>query len=50
LKKVQDALKQLSDVQIFNKGQEIFTKKNEVASIEQSITSNKSIYETLGDY
>jgi uncharacterized protein YPO0396 len=47
LKKVQDALKQLSDVQIFNKGQEIFTKKNEVATIEQSITSNKSIYETL---
>jgi uncharacterized protein YPO0396 len=48
LKKVQDALKQLSDVQIFNKGQEIFTKKNEVASIEQSIRSNKSIYEPLG--
>jgi uncharacterized protein YPO0396 len=48
LKKVQDALKQLSDVQIFNKGQEIFTKKNEVATIEQSIRSNKSIYEPLG--
>ncbi|MEI6582910.1 MAG: SbcC/MukB-like Walker B domain-containing protein [Chitinophagia bacterium] len=46
--KVQDALKQLSDVQIFNKGQEIFTKKNEVATIEQSIRSNKSIYEPLG--
>lgn len=48
LKKVQDALKQLSDVQIFNKGQEIFNKKNEVATIEQSIRSNKSIYEPLG--
>jgi uncharacterized protein YPO0396 len=48
LKKVQEALKQLSDVQIFNKGQEIFTKKNEVATIEQSIRSNKSIYEPLG--
>ena len=48
VKKVQDALKQLSDVQIFNKGQEIFTKKNEVATIEQSIRSNKSIYEPLG--
>ena len=41
-------MKQLSDVQIFNKGQEIFTKKNEVATIEQSIRSNKSIYEPLG--
>jgi uncharacterized protein YPO0396 len=48
LKKVQDALKQLSEIQIFNKGQEIFTKKNEVGSIEQSIRSNKSIYEPLG--
>lgn len=48
LKKVQDALKLLSDVQIFNKGQEIFTKKNELATIEQSIRSNKSIYEPLG--
>jgi uncharacterized protein YPO0396 len=48
LKKVQEALKQVSDVQIFNKGQEIFTKKNEVGTIEQSIRSNKSIYETLG--
>lgn len=48
LKKVQEALKQLSDVQIFNKGQEIFTKKNEVGTIEQSIRSNKSIYEPLG--
>jgi uncharacterized protein YPO0396 len=48
LKKVQDALKQLSDVQILNKGQEIFTQKNEVAKIEQSIRSNKSIYEPLG--
>lgn len=48
LKKVQDALKQLSDVQIFNKGQEIFTKNNEVTTIEQSIRSNKSIYEPLG--
>ncbi len=47
LKKVQDALKQLSD-EIFNKGQEIFTKKNEVGTIEQSIRSNKSIYEPLG--
>ncbi|MCG9879688.1 MAG: AAA family ATPase [Bacteroidia bacterium] len=46
--KVQDALKQLSDVQIFNKGQEIFTKKNEVTKIEQSIRSNKSIYGPLG--
>lgn len=48
LKKVQDALKQLSEVQIFNKGQEIFNKKNEVGTIEQSIRSNKSIYEPLG--
>lgn len=48
LKRVQDALKQLSDVQIFNNGQEIFTKKNELATIEQSIRSNKSIYEPLG--
>lgn len=48
LKNVQDVLKQLSDVHIFNKGQEIFTKKNEVGTIEQSIRSNKSIYEPLG--
>ncbi|MHB1278410.1 MAG: ATP-binding protein [Bacteroidia bacterium] len=48
LKKVQDDLKQLSDVLIFNKGQEIFTKKNEVGTIEQSIRSNKSIYDPLG--
>ncbi len=48
LKKVQDALKQLSEIQIFNKEQEIFTKKNEVGTIEQSIRSNKSIYEPLG--
>lgn len=48
LKKVQADLKQLSDAQIFNKGQEIFNKKNEVATIEQSIRSNKSIYEPLG--
>lgn len=48
LKKVQDALNQLSKVQIFDKEQEIFTKKNEVGSIEQSIRSNKSIYEPLG--
>lgn len=48
LKKVQEALKQLSDVHIFNKGQEIFSKKNEVGTIEQSIRSNKSIYEPLG--
>lgn len=48
LKKVQDALNQLSKVQIFDKEQEIFIKKNELATIEQSIRSNKSIYEPLG--
>ncbi|MBK9224671.1 MAG: AAA family ATPase [Flavobacterium sp.] len=48
LKKIQDALNQLSKVQIFDKEQEIFTKKNEVGTIEQSIRSNKSIYEPLG--
>lgn len=48
LKKVQDALNQLSKVQIFDKEEEIFTKKNEVGTIEQSIRSNKSIYEPLG--
>lgn len=48
LKKVQDALNKLSKVQIFDKEQEIFTKKNEVGAIEQSIRSNKSIYEPLG--
>lgn len=48
LKNVQEALRQLSDVQIFNKGQEIFTNKSEVGTIEQSIRSNKSIYEPFG--
>jgi uncharacterized protein YPO0396 len=48
LKQVQDALKRLSEIQIFNKGQEIFNKKNEVYTIDQSIRSNKSIYETFG--
>ena len=48
LKKVQDDLNNLSKVQIFEKEQEIFTKKNEVGTIEQSIRSNKSIYEPLG--
>lgn len=48
LNKVQEALNQLSKVQIFDKEQEIFTKKNEVGTLEQSIRSNKSIYEPLG--
>src|SRR5690606_30911427 len=49
LSKVQADLKQLSDVDIFNKGQEIFNKKSEVGSIEQSVKNNKAIYEPFGD-
>jgi len=48
LKKVKDALNQLSKVQIYDKEQEIFTKKNEVGTIEQLIKSNKSIYDPSG--
>jgi len=48
LKKVQADLSQLSAVEMFNKSQEIFTKKNVVGTIDQSIRSNKSIYEPLG--
>lgn len=48
LKKVQDDLNNLSKVQIFEKEQQIFTKKIEVGKIEQSIRSDKSIYEPLG--
>lgn len=47
LKKVQDDLNQLSKVYIYDKEQEIFTKKNDVGSIQQSIRSNKSICETM---
>ncbi|MCA5004950.1 ATP-binding protein [Sphingobacterium bovistauri] len=49
LKKVQTNLKQLVEVDIFNKGQEIFTKKNEIKNIEQSVKSNKDIIEPFGD-
>lgn len=49
LRKVQADLKQLSDVQIFDKGQEIFNKKNGIGNIEQSIRNNISIFEPFGD-
>lgn len=49
LKKVQTDLKQLAEVDIFNKGQEIFTKKNEIENIEQSVKSNKIIIEPFRD-
>ena len=49
LKKVQTYLKQLAEVDIFNKGQEIFTQKNEIENIEQSVKGNKAIIEPFGD-
>lgn len=49
LKKVQTNLKQLVEVDIFNKGQEIFTKKNEIENIEQYVKSNKAIIEPFGN-
>lgn len=49
LKKVKVDLKQLSEVDIFNKGQEIFSKKSEIGSIEQSVKNNKAIVEPFGD-
>lgn len=49
LKKVQTDLKQLSEVDIFNKGQEIFNKNNEIENIGQSVKNNKSIIELFGD-
>ena len=42
LGKVQSDLKQLSDVEIFNKGQEIFNKKNSIDDIEKGISENKN--------
>ncbi len=48
LKKVKDNLKQLSDVEIPNKRQEIFNKQYNVGTFEKSISINKTIYEPLG--
>ena len=49
LGKVQADLKQLSEVDIFNKGQEIFKNKTEAENIEKTIKSNKAISEPLGN-
>ncbi|MET3731715.1 ATP-binding protein [Moheibacter stercoris] len=45
LGKVQKDLKQLSEVDIFNKGQDIFKKKQQVENVEKTIKDNKAIVE-----
>lgn len=48
LGKVQSDLKQLSDVEIFNKGQEIFNKKKSIDDIEKGISENKNTIQITG--
>jgi len=48
LEKVQSDLKQLSEVEIFKKGQEIFKKGQQVEDVEKVIQANKVIFEPLG--
>ncbi len=49
LEKVQSDLKQLSEVDIFNKGEMIYKKKLQVEDIEKVIQANKTIFEPLED-
>lgn len=48
LTKVQADLKQLSEVDIFNKGQEIFKKNKNIEDVEQEINENKKIIQITG--
>ena len=48
LGKVQSDLKQLSDVEIFNKGQENFNKKKSIDDIEKGISENKNTIQITG--
>ena len=48
LKKVQDDLKQLSEVDIFNKGEYIFKKKKDIEDVEKGISENKSTIQITG--
>lgn len=48
LKKVQDNLKQHSEIDIFNKVQDIFKKKQQVENVEKAINDNKTIVEYFG--
>jgi uncharacterized protein YPO0396 len=48
LEKVQKDLKQLSEVGIFNKGQEIFKKKKDIEDIEREIKSNQNTIQITG--
>ncbi|HCZ37525.1 MAG TPA: AAA family ATPase, partial [Cytophagales bacterium] len=49
LEAVQKNLKQLSEGDIFNKGQEIFKKNQQVEDVEKVIKSNKAILDPLGN-
>ena len=48
LSKVQIDLKQVSDVEIFNKGQEIYKKKKDIEDIEGEINENKKTIQITG--
>lgn len=48
LQKVQGDLKQLTDVHIFNKGQDIFNKNKNIVDIEKGISENKNTIQITG--
>ncbi|WP_196936604.1 ATP-binding protein [Sphingobacterium hungaricum] len=48
LKKVQIDLKQLAEVDIFNKGQDIFNKKKNIEDIEKGMSENKNAIQIIG--
>lgn len=48
LNKVQSDLKKLTDVEIWNKGQDIFNLKNTIESIEKELNKNLELLKTLG--
>lgn len=48
LRKVQSNLKQLSEVDVFNKGQDIFNKNKDIEDIEKGILENKKIIQITG--
>lgn len=49
LKEVQTSLKTLSEIDIFNKGQEIFSTKKQIEDIEKELGENAKIIKALGN-